>query len=97
MITVRVHDAGNGRTVIALCDSSLIGKTIEENGLHMDLGSDFYKGEEKTPAQIKKLLADPYIVNFVGEKAVKLGIEMQLIDERKVIRIDGVPHAQSMR
>src|SRR3989344_6531068 len=90
MLTVKIHDAGKDRTVIALCDSALIGKTIEENGIHLNLASDFYKGEEKTEKEIKALLKDAYIVNFVGEKSVKLGIEAGLIDQQNIIRIRGV-------
>lgn len=97
MIVVKKHNAGSGRMVLALCDAELLGKTFGERGLQLDLSSDFYRGEEKTEAEVERLLKDTYIVNFVGRNAVRLGIKAGLIDERGVIRIMNVPHAQSMR
>lgn len=96
MITVKIHDAGNGRKVLAILDSELIGKTLEEDNIQIDLSSDFYKGDEKSDEEVKDLLKDTYVVNFVGEKSVKIGMDANLIDERSIIKVQNIPHAQSM-
>ena len=45
---VKIHKMPDGRSVIAVCDSNLLGKKFEEKNLQLDLTADFYKGSEKT-------------------------------------------------
>lgn len=93
MITVKRHNAGDGRTVLALCDSELIGKKFSDGEFELDLSSSFYAGEEKSEEEVKELLKTQNIVNFVGERSVNLGVETKLISNS--IKIEGIPHAQS--
>ncbi len=93
MITVKKYDAGDGRTVLALCDSELIGKKFSEGDFELDLTSEFYAGEEMSEEDVKLLLRDTNVVNFVGPRAVQLGVEAGLVSNS--IKIEGIPHAQS--
>lgn len=95
---LKIHEIrdGSGRKMAAVCDSELINKRFEEKGLQLDLTTDFYKGEEKSEEEISKATKDCCIVNFVGERSVKLGIKEGIINKDKVIRIKGVPHSQAM-
>jgi hypothetical protein len=43
----KIHKTFDGRNVLAVCDSDLLGKKFEEKDLQIDLNSDFYKGKKK--------------------------------------------------
>lgn len=93
---VKIHKTQDGRNLVAMCDSGLIGKKFEEGKLQLDLSSSFYKGEEKSDDEIKELLKDAYMVNVVGELSVGFCLKLNLIEESHVIKIDGIPHAQAI-
>lgn len=88
------HKTRDGRIILAVCDSDLIGKKFEQGKLQIDLTTDFYKGEEKTESEILLMIQEAYILNLVGEKSVKLGLKQGLIDETHILNIQGIPHAQ---
>lgn len=91
---VKIHKSYDGKKVIAVCDSDIIGKRFDDGKLRLDLGCNFYKGEEKTGEDLEKELKMPCSVNIIGEKSVKFFIDKKLIDKSHVIRIKNVPHAQ---
>lgn len=99
MIYVKIHatgERGNHRFVIAVCDKDLIGKTIKGKGVEIHASEHFYKGELKSEADILALLPDGSNINFLGEKAVAVGIKSGVISKGNVIMIGSVPHAQAV-
>jgi len=93
---VKIHKTNEGRTIIAVCDSNLIGKKFEEGEKQLDLSSDFYKGEKMDKERILNYFKSVHIVNLCGEKSVELGIKAGIIDKNRVIKIDGIPHAEGV-
>ena len=91
---VKKHKTHDGRLILAVCDSDLIGKKFNEGDMQLDLCSDFYQGEERSDEDIAKLFRCAYVVNLVGEKAVNLGLKEKIIDKAHVIQIKKIPHAQ---
>jgi hypothetical protein len=94
MVLVKLHKK-EGRILVAVCDSNLIGKRFEEGKLQLDLTSDFYAGEEKSDTEAGDIIRNADHVNLVGEKAVALAVEEGIIDESQVQRVQGIPHAQA--
>ena len=92
---VKIHKKEN-RTIIAVCDSKLIGQILEENGKQLDLRGDFFKGEERDTAEIGDLIRNADSVNLVGEEAVALGLQEGVIEKEHVATIKGIPHAQAV-
>lgn len=95
MVTAKLHRK-NDRTVIAVCDRTLLGTKLEENGIVLDINPDFYKGEEYDDKTIGDLIRNADAVNLVGEEAVKLGVEEGIIDETIIKKVKGVPYAQAI-
>ena len=93
---VKLHKTQEGKKIIAICDNELIGKKFEEKNLQLDLSGSFYKGEEKKEDEIKDLLAGNCIVNMVGDKSIKFGIKIGIIDSKNIIKIKNIPHAQAI-
>jgi len=90
----KLHKTLEGRTILSVCDSDLIGQKFEQGDLQLDLTSDFYKGKETEEKRIKELFKVVNIVHLVGKKAVELGIKEGVVEEEFILKIKGVPHAQ---
>jgi hypothetical protein len=81
-------------TLLAIADSSLLGKNLEEGELCLFVSKDFYCEKFCDEKEAKKLLNDATIVNAVGRDIIELMIDEGLIKSDGVIKIFGVPHAQ---
>ena len=86
--------------VVAVCDSDIYGKRFEEGDRQIDLTGDFFKGEEKNLEQTREILEDSVkedaTFNFVGKEACALAVELELIDEEHILKIQGVPVALAL-
>lgn len=92
---VKIHKRDD-RTVVAVCDNSLLGQKFEEGDKQLDLTGDFYKGDVLSSKEAGDLVRNADIVNLVGEEAVKLGLEEGVIEESQIVRVKGIPHAQAV-
>ena len=92
---VKIHNTY--RMVVAICDTNLVGKKFEEGERQLDLTGNFFKGEEKTEEEIKKIIKDLKIedasFNIVGKDSCRLAKEIGLINEEGINKIQGVPVA----
>lgn len=90
---VKIHETKEG-SVVCVVDKDLIDKLFEEDGLQLDLKSNFYKGEEKPIDEIGDLMRNAYALNIVGERTIKLAIEEGIVDESVVKKIANIPYYQ---
>ena len=89
---VKLHKTLEGRTILAVCDSDIVGKCFSEGELQLDLSSNFYKGEEMSEKRILELFKVVNNVNLCGKKAVELGKKAGIVE--RVVKIAGIPHAE---
>lgn len=80
--------------LLVVTDAELVGKKFEEGKRQLDLTLKFYLGEEKTSAEVKELMKCGYVLHLTGVRAVLLGVELELVDDSKVLVIKKVPHAE---
>ena len=92
----KIHTHKDGKILIAVADTNLIGKRFEEGVLQLDITGDFYKGVEKTAEEIGDLMRNADFVNLVGEESVKLGLTEEVIEEQAIRRVQGIPFAQGI-
>lgn len=92
---VKVHQTENG-TLVAVCDTDLLGKRFEDGKLQIDLTGDFYAGQEMDEDNAGDILRNCYTFNLVGEKAIELGLKEEVITHDDVKMIAGVPYAQGL-
>ncbi len=92
---VRIHKK-DGKTIVAACDTELLGKKFEENDIQLDLSSEFYNGTEIGEKEAGDLIRNADHVNLVGNKSVELGIKEGIIDKSKIKVIRKIPHAQAV-
>lgn len=91
---VKKHKSQDGKVIVAICDSNLIGKKYCEDEKQLDLTSDFYKGKEIDPEKCDNIIKEANILNIVGEKSIRHCIKKGLLSEKNVMRIAGIPFAQ---
>jgi hypothetical protein len=82
------------KTVLALADKNILGKKYSEKGLQLDLISGFYKGEEKSEKELKKMINEADMLNVVGKESIEFCIKKGLVDKKNIIKIKGIPHTQ---
>lgn len=82
-----------GKTLVSVCDKEILGRIFEEGDLILDLSGDFYDGKEMSDEDVGDLIRNANIVNLVGDSAVKLGVEEDVVDESSVKTIEGIPFA----
>ena len=94
LIRMKIYRTGK-EVIIAACDTDLIGKVFKEGALKLEVSS-FYDGPEVDQEELIKHLKLATIANLVGEKAVNIAIEEGYVDKNCVMRIGGIPHAQTV-
>ena len=83
------------RTVVAVCDSELIGKKFEQDIYQLDVRESFYKGDLLTEDQVvhtlKKYVIEDATFNIIGSKSVKAAEKAGIIKSEEVSRIQDIP------
>ncbi|MFO7619352.1 MAG: DUF424 family protein [Thermoplasmata archaeon] len=92
MIIAKLHKAGS-EAILAACDPDLSGKVLEDGDIRLDMGSSFFGRDEVTEDEFRGMLAVATSANIVGERAVKIAIDMKCVHPDAVARISGIPYA----
>ena len=95
MFFVKVHKSY--RTVVAICDSELIGKKFEEGIKQLDVRENFFKGNLVSEKEVIKIInfqsKEDATFNIVGEKSVKAAKKAKIINDRGISKIKNIPYA----
>jgi hypothetical protein len=91
--SLKVHDSGDG-TVVAACDSTLLGETVEEDGTVLHVKESFYDGDNTDITEIVDAMTGCMTTNFVGENLIAALQDAGIVSEDEVRYVDGVPHVQ---
>lgn len=89
------------RDVVALCDKELLGQTFEDGDFQIHVKENFYKGKPENQtvsrAEVHELLdkysAEDATFNIVGAKSVEVAKEADIITDKDIGEIEGVPFA----
>ncbi len=93
MFRMKIYNV-RGETLVAVCDSELVGKIFRDGELKLEVKESFYGEEEFGEKEVAEALKKATIANITGEKAVNLAIKLGLVDKDRVLVISGCPHAQ---
>ena len=95
MISIKIHKSY--RTVVAICDSALVGKKFEEGKRQLDVTESFYKGEKVSEESAVKIIQmqarEDATFNIVGEKSIKAAISAGIINKEGISKLGGIPFA----
>jgi hypothetical protein len=96
-ISIKIHNSY--RTVVAICDESLLGKKFEEGIRQLDLREGFYKGKiveiDDAVETIEYQANEDATFNIVGEESIRAAIKAELITSKAVDKIAGIPFAMT--
>lgn len=88
------------RDVIAIADKELVGQIFEEGERQLDVKKSFYlgeKGKEMSREEIAEVIdfwvKEDATFNLVGEKTIQLALEIGLVVEEGIGKVEGVPYA----
>ncbi len=94
MIYVKIHDTDNGN-ILAMCDEELIGRVFKEGKTELDMPryAGFYKGELVSEKDAEMAAKDIgfYSANVVGERSVKVMMDINACRAEDIRRIEGIP------
>ena len=96
MISVRRHRTGH-EMLIAACDEAILGKTVVEGDIRLEVSERFYGGEKVDKRVFQEVLAIATIANLAGKETVDAAVEAGFVDPECVLWVDGVPHAQIVK
>ncbi len=85
---------GSHGLLMIVTDKDILGKVFEEGKLQLDLRKEFYQGEERTLGQIKILCSAARDLHLTGKEAVAIGVELGLVEAKRILWVKGVPHAE---
>lgn len=92
---IKIHNSY--RTIVAICDSNLIGKTFEEGDRQIKITENFFKGEEKSEKEILELIelgsCEDYTFDIIGKESIALALKSGLIKKDGIVTIQGIPVA----
>ncbi len=83
-----------GETLVAVCDSEIVGRTFREGELKIEVKESFYGTEEVGEEEVKRALRKATIANLTGKRTVELAIRLGIVDRDRVLRIGECLHAQ---
>jgi hypothetical protein len=98
-LLVRERETPEG-LLVSVCDADCLGETFAEGKFTLEVTEEFYGGDEAEragPDVAVDALSRAMTANVVGERAVSVAIEAGLIDEDRVLDVDGTRHAQLLR
>jgi hypothetical protein len=84
-------------TLVAACDSDLLGETFREGKLKLEVKREFYAGVRTSIVDALATIDTADIANLVGETIVEAAVRRSLVDPSAVLHIGGVPHVQIVR
>ncbi|MGB1585929.1 MAG: DUF424 domain-containing protein [Thermoplasmatota archaeon] len=93
MHAVRNYQQGVQR-LLAACDEELLGQVYQEGKFRLDVAASFYDDLRVDDEHLEAMLRQCTVANLVGPRTVAKAVELGLVNEANVLRIDGVPHAQ---
>lgn len=84
-------------TLVAACDSNLLGETFREGKLKLEVKADFYGEVRTTIVDALAAIDGADIANLVGETIVQAAVKRSLVDPSAVLNVGGIPHVQIVR
>jgi hypothetical protein len=92
---VKIHEAC--RTIVSICDSTLLEKTFEEGAKALNITKSFYGGEEKNQEEVLQIMEDysanDATFNIVGKESTSLALKCGLVKKEGITSIQGIPIA----
>lgn len=81
----------NHGAVLAACDADLLGQTICDGNIAINISEQFYGGEACDEAKMRELLKSHTNINLIGKEITAFAKENGILECAK--KIKGIPYA----
>lgn len=93
-IIISLKNTERGILLVAT-DKNIMGRKFEEGKYQLDLTKEFYNGMDlKDEEELSRLAQSSRYLHLTGKEAVSWGIEEGFVQEKRVLTIESVPHAE---
>jgi len=96
MISVKVYRQGR-ETLVAACDTEIMGKTFRSKELKITVSEGFYRGDSGDEGMLVNRLEMATVANLVGKRTIEIAVKHGFVDPACVLMIGDIPHAQMAR
>ena len=90
LFSVRITNYQNN-SMLNICDSHLLGKSISDEKITMNISKSYYCERLVEKEEAKNLLKQCSSINMVGEETVSLSIDIGIASRSGVKEINGIP------
>ncbi len=84
-------------TLVAVCDTGILGETFRDGRLKLEVKADFYKGVMASIPDALHAINSADIANLVGNGIVEAAVREGFVDPSAIVRIGGISHVQIVR
>jgi uncharacterized protein len=78
-------------SIVNVCDSELIGRTLVEGKLKMHISKDFFGGDLVEEEEALKIIRESAMISLAGVRSVGIALANRLGSPQSVREIEGVP------
>ncbi|MFH0832898.1 MAG: DUF424 family protein [Candidatus Aenigmatarchaeota archaeon] len=83
-----------GELLLAISDSSIVGKKFNDNGLQLIIDENFYSEKLCDEDEATQLIKSATIVNAVGKEIIGMMLKKKFVEEDNILYVSKTPHAQ---
>ena len=80
--------------LLAIADASLIGKTVCNDEIEIEISSNFYGNEKCSVEEALMLARQSTIINAIGAEIIDVLLQNGFVEKDNLLHIDKTPHAQ---
>jgi len=91
---LKIHRSPETGDVVAICDRELLNTTISNDSITVTPNEAFYGSKAATEEEVREALRCAANANLMGERTIRIAIDMGLVTRAGCIMIGSVPHAQ---
>jgi len=95
-VNYQIYEQGD-EILLAACDNDVLGRTLEDGDIHLQVKESFYAGQKIELERLKKEFKRSTIVNLVGENVVEAAIDENFGQKEDIMMIEEVPHLQIVK
>jgi len=78
-------------SIVNVCDTELIGRTLVEGKLKMHISRDFFGGDMVGEEEATKIIRESAMISLAGRRSVSIALANKLGSPQAVREIEGVP------
>jgi hypothetical protein len=93
---LKIHRSPDGE-VVAACDRELLNTKICHGDVEICISEGFYGSCPVSEDEVRRALQTAENANLMGERAVRLAVELGLIGPSSCMMLGNVPHALIFR